>query len=344
MMIRPSGQGATPAHSVSTHTATAVNPPEVPASRRVSSRGDQVDVITDPVSGWAERMDEVRPHVDNALRVGFVGVGAIATAIVDALMSGPHAAEIDVVLSPRSAPRSAELAARHRQVRVAPDNQLVVDAADIVILAVLPDLMAALCSSLSFRKEQIVVSLAAGCPPSLLAERVDPAATVCQMIPLPMIALHTGPVVICPRVRRLEYLLEGCGEVVSLEREENLIVLSCASGTMSTFLEFENTVIDWAIKYGLDAQTAKDYVVGLFLGLATETMHTGLDRLPDMPHEHETPGGLNEYIRQSLTTANVFTELANHLDHLHRTRDPAGHQQIGTPQIAIRRGRTDRGS
>jgi pyrroline-5-carboxylate reductase len=43
------------------------------------------------------------------LRVGFVGVGAIATAIVDALMSGPHADEIDVVLSPRSAPRSAEL-------------------------------------------------------------------------------------------------------------------------------------------------------------------------------------------------------------------------------------------
>jgi pyrroline-5-carboxylate reductase len=141
-------------------------------------------------------MDEGGP-----LRVGFVGVGAIATAIVDALVSGPHADEIDVVLSPRSAPRSAELAARYRQVRVAPHNQPVVDAADIVILAVLPDQMAALCSSLSFREEQVVVSLAAGWPPSLLAEHVDPAATVCQMIPLPMIALHTGPVVICPRVR-----------------------------------------------------------------------------------------------------------------------------------------------
>jgi hypothetical protein len=45
-----------------------------------------------------------------------------------------------------------------------------------------------------------------------------------------------------------------------------------------------------------------------------------------MPHEHETPGGLNEYIRQSLTTAGLFTELVNHLDHLHMTRDPAGQQ------------------
>jgi pyrroline-5-carboxylate reductase len=277
--------------------------------------------MTDPVSDLAEHMDEGPP-----LRVGFVGVGAIATAMVDALMSGPHADEIDVVLSPRSAPRSAELAARHPQVRVAPHNQLVVDAADIVILAVLPDQMAALCSSLSFRQEQVVVSLAAGWPPSLLTQHVDPAATVCQMIPLPMIALHTGPVVICPPVRRVEHLLEGCGEIVSLEREEDLIVLSCVSATMSTFLTFENAVIDWAIRHGLDAQTAKDYVAALFLGLATEAMHTGLDRLPEMPEEHETPGGLNEYLRQSLTTAGVFTELANHLDHLHRTRHPAGQQ------------------
>jgi pyrroline-5-carboxylate reductase len=184
--------------------------------------------------------------------------------------------------------------------------------------------MAAVCSSLSFREDQVVASLAAGWPPSLLAKHVDPAATVCQMIPLPMIALHTGPVVICPRVRRLEYLLEGCGEIVSIEREENLIVLSCASGTMSTFLAFENTVIDWAIKHGLDAQTAKDYVAGLFLGLATEAMHTERDRLPELPREYETPGGLNEYLRQSLTTAGVFAELSNHLDHLHKTRDPAG--------------------
>jgi len=257
-------------------------------------------------------------------RVGFVGVGAIATAIVEALVSGPHADEIDIVLSPRSAPRSAELAERHRQVRVVSHNQQVVDAADIVILAVLPDQMAAVCSSLSFREDQIVVSLAAGWPPSLLAEHVDPATTVCQMIPLPMIALHTGPVVICPRVRQVEHLLEGCGDVVTLEREEDLIVLSCASATMSTFFEFEKTVIDWAIKRGVDAQAAKDYVGALFLGLATQVMRTGLDRLSEMPQEHETPGGLNEYLRRSLTTANVFTELAGHLDYLHSTREQAG--------------------
>ena len=57
-------------------------------------------MTTDPVSDWAERMDEGGPHVENFLRVGFVGVGVIVTAMVDALMSGPHADEIDIVFHP----------------------------------------------------------------------------------------------------------------------------------------------------------------------------------------------------------------------------------------------------
>ena len=37
------------------------------------------------------------------LSVGFLGIGAIAAAMIDALMSGPNASVINVVVSPRSA-------------------------------------------------------------------------------------------------------------------------------------------------------------------------------------------------------------------------------------------------
>jgi pyrroline-5-carboxylate reductase len=134
-----------------------------------------------------------------------------------------------------------------------------------------------------------------------------------------MIALHTGPVVVCPPVPEIEQLLQGCGEIVAVEREQDLIVLSCASATMSTFLAFQNSVIDWSIGEGLDPQTAKEYVAALFAGLATETLHTNHTRLARMPEEHETPGGLNEYVRQSLTTAGMFAALADSLAHLYTT-------------------------
>lgn len=115
--------------------------------------------------------------------VGFVGVGMIASSMVEALLTGPNADHIDVVLSPRSASRSADLVARHTRTLVATDSQTVVDAAEIVILAVLPTQVDTVCSTLKFRSDQIVVGLPAGWPPSRLGrqrrgeERVRETAT-----------------------------------------------------------------------------------------------------------------------------------------------------------------------
>lgn len=258
---------------------------------------------------------------ERPLYVGFIGVGVIAAAIVDALVRGPNANRANVMLSPRSASRSAELAARHGQVRIAAHNQAVVDASQIVVIAVLPDQIADVCESLTFREEQVVVSLAAGWPPSLLRERVEPATTVCQMIPLPMISLHSGPIVFYPRVVEVERLIEGCGDIIIPAREEDIIVLNCASAVMSTFFEFQNRIIDWTVRHGVDAQLGKNYVVTLLRGLTAESMKAGSDDISELVRDHETPGGLNEYLRTSLEEAGGFRDLEHHLDHLLKTRD-----------------------
>jgi pyrroline-5-carboxylate reductase len=259
--------------------------------------------------------------------VGFIGVGAIAAAIVDALMRGPNANRADIVLSPRSASRSAELAARHGDVRIAPHNQAVVDASQIVVIAVLPEQIADVCGSLTFRAEQIVVSLVAGWPPSLLRERVQPATTVCQMIPLPMIGLHSGPIVLYPRVVEVERLMKGCGDIIIPDREEDVIVLNCASAVMSTFFEFQNRILDWTVRHGVDAQMAKDYVVSLLHGLTAESMKSRSGDMSELVRDHETTGGLNEYLRTSLEEAGSFRDLEYHLDHLLKTRDRSERSQ-----------------
>ena len=63
----------------------------------------------------------------------YVGVGALASAIVTGLCEGV-ADPPTIVLSPRNAEASAALAARYGSVTVAADNQAVVDAADLVIV------------------------------------------------------------------------------------------------------------------------------------------------------------------------------------------------------------------
>ena len=59
------------------------------------------------------------------IRVGLIGVGAIAAAIVTAILDRPEPAPVEVLLSPRSAARSEALAARFPQARVVADNQAV---------------------------------------------------------------------------------------------------------------------------------------------------------------------------------------------------------------------------
>lgn len=252
------------------------------------------------------------------VRVGVVGVGTIAAALVEAIVTGPRADEVEVVLSPRSQHRAADLADRYAAVRVATDNQAVLDANDVVLLAVLPPQLAEVVDALTFRADHVVASLVAGWPPSVLAARVAPASSICQLIPLPMVALRTGPLVIYPEVPAVADLLEGCGDLVVLGKESDVLVLNCASAVMSSYFELQTTLVEWAAGKGLPRTTALDYVTALFEGLGVEGR--AVTDLDAQALEHETPGGFNEQVRRGLTARGLYEELVVQLDDLHATR------------------------
>lgn len=257
------------------------------------------------------------------MRLGFVGVGAISEAVIDALMTGPHAGDLEIVLSPRNSERSAKLAGKFPRTTIASDNQAVLDGSDVVFMGVLPGQMNDVCADLNFRADHTVVSLIAGMPPSTVAAIVDPATEVVQMIPLPVVAMHAGPLVICPGNPKIVDLFEGCGEIVVLEDETKIFILSVASATMSSFFQLQNTVIDWSVASGLAEDISHQYVTSLYKGLAIEGMSTKYHDLPEMPKEHETPGGLNEHIRKSLSDAGMFDELTKQLEYIYVTRNKA---------------------
>ena len=73
------------------------------------------------------------------MKLGFIGTGALTSAIVTGLKSDPDNS-VSILLSPRNEDIAASLASRYRDVRVAPDNQAVLDACDTVMLAVRPQL------------------------------------------------------------------------------------------------------------------------------------------------------------------------------------------------------------
>src|SRR5438552_13200263 len=71
------------------------------------------------------------------MKLGFIGTGALTSAIVTGLKSDP-AASVSILLSPRNEHIAATLASRYTDVRVATDNQAVLDHCDTIMLAVRP--------------------------------------------------------------------------------------------------------------------------------------------------------------------------------------------------------------
>ena len=244
--------------------------------------------------------------------LGFLGVGTVSTAVIHALCAAQE--DLRIVLSPRSAQRSDELAVTYPQCTRLGSNQEVIDAADIVVLAMRPQQMDEALTGLSFRRDQVIASFIAGSPPAQIAELVSPAHSIAQLIPLPAIEHRRGPLLICPGIPAIVEVFGGLGDVIVIDDEASIRIFSVASAFMSTYYELQNTVVDWMVSRGIDEATAARYVTSELDGLATVGRATALNDLHDLPAEHQTKGGLNERVRDHMLAAGAFAALRSALD------------------------------
>jgi len=243
------------------------------------------------------------------LKLGFVGTGAIATAIATGLCSGCEKAIASVVVSPRSAKNAEGLAAAFSAVSVAASNQAVVDGCDIVFVCVLPAQLAAVLAELTFRAEQTLVSLVSTSTLAGLAEASKLApAQVFKMICLPPVATAQGTCLLTPKGRSpvLRALFDSLGGTVECESEaimQALMVPTCMMGPFYAILAQNR---DWLAAQGVPAEDASFFLGRTYLGLAQAAEANCKDpqHFTELVKEN-TPGGLNEQAISNLRTLGV---------------------------------------
>lgn len=248
--------------------------------------------------------------------IGFIGVGTVSEAVIHGLCAGEKDST-RLVLSPRSPERSRRLSERYDRCARVESNQAVVDAADIVVLAVLPQQADEVLASLTFRPDQTFVSFIGGARPSEWADAVSPVTRLCMAIPLPPAQMRLGPLLVCPPLPEVMRAFAGLGDLIPWSDEELLRVLSLTSAVMSSYFEAQNTVIDWAVSRGIDEATASSFVRSMLAGLAAIGQDTNDAHRAALPAEHQTPGGLNERVRAALLAAGVFDDLTRVLDEVY---------------------------
>ncbi|MDQ2082797.1 NAD(P)-binding domain-containing protein [Xanthobacteraceae bacterium Astr-EGSB] len=248
--------------------------------------------------------------------LGFIGCGTLTEAVVRAIRrngGGPP-----ILLSPRSESLSVRLAAELPGITRAASNADVIAGSQTVVLAMRPQQIDQALDGLRFSAGQTIVSFVAKLSIDELRRRVAPAREVCRVIPLTMIADGKGPIVVFPRVDAVARLFDGCGLVIEPETEEQVMAFGCASAVMSTYFQFQNTVVDWLEARGVDPAAASGYVASMLDGLAATGMaNQGAARLA-LPELHETKGGLNEHCRRDLAASGWFAAITAALDALDR--------------------------
>src|SRR5699024_1116748 len=141
---------------------------------------------------WNNARDHQR-HLEeeHMSTIGFIGVGEIASAMVEGLHSATESAAsgdgYSFFLSPRSTERSAHLAKTIEAAEVCDSNQDVVDRSELIVLAVLPQQAAAVLDELDIPADRTLISAVAGLATDQLAEHLPHSPTIVRIIPLPAV-------------------------------------------------------------------------------------------------------------------------------------------------------------
>jgi len=251
------------------------------------------------------------------MKLGFVGTGALSSAIVTGLKSLPGEAT-PVVISPRNEAIAAELAARYPDVRVAADNQAVLDQCDTVMLAVRPQIAREVMQELRFRPDHHVVSLIATISRDEIAELVAPATHVSKALPMPMIARLQGATIICPPDAIVAAFFGRLGQVIEVEDPSEFDALSIVTATYATFFKYLGTIHAWTRGQGVSADKARDYIVSIYKALANAPDTAPDEDFMHLAQDYATRGGINEQVLRELTERGTFDVFAESLDRVHR--------------------------
>jgi pyrroline-5-carboxylate reductase len=247
------------------------------------------------------------------MKFGFVGTGAITEAMVTGI-AGSALNVSGIVVSPRGAEIAARLAARFPSVRVAPDNQAVVDAADVLFLAIRPQVAEDVVKALRFRPDQAVVSLIAATGHAALESWIDQPVELVRAIPLPFVAEREGVTAIYPPNPRVAAIFSALGSAVECATRQEYDLLGATSALMGTYFGILDKTSNWLADNGIAASKARTYLVPLFASLSQAAVKSEPLSFDHVRREFSTRGGLNEQLFEDFDREGGTKALTDALD------------------------------
>jgi pyrroline-5-carboxylate reductase len=231
-------------------------------------------------------------------RIGIVGTGVMAEAMLAGLLEKELVAAAHVVCSHPRAERRAQLE-RERGVATTADNAEAARDADVVLLGIKPQMLGAVMAELrgSLRPEQLVLSIIAGASTRALSEGLDHPAVVRCMPNTPaqigqgVSVWYATDSVDDAGKSRTRAMLSALGREFEVHEERQVAMATAVSGTGPTYIFlFIEALTDAAVHLGFPRHVARELVLDTMQGSAAFALASGrhVAELRDMV---TSPGG-----------------------------------------------------
>ncbi|MEM7696334.1 MAG: pyrroline-5-carboxylate reductase dimerization domain-containing protein [Pseudomonadota bacterium] len=231
-------------------------------------------------------------------RLGIIGVGHLARAILTGLLRAGWAAD-DIILSPRGG--GAQLAAEHGFC-LAPSNAAVVARAPLILLSVRPaDAVAAL-SGLPFRAGQTVMSACAGVPLKDLS--IAAPASVMRIMPLTASALGASPTLVHPENPAAAAFLAALGTAIPIDSEAAYEAATANSAVYGWVQMLVRETAAWTSTHNVPAPVARALAAHTFVAAGRMILESEAP-MDDLLKSLCTPGGITEAGLKHLEGAGV---------------------------------------
>ena len=233
--------------------------------------------------------------------IGFIGAGNMATALISGLINSDQSASKIVASSPEQ--EHLEKLSKDFGIKTTNNNLEIVDIADIVILAVKPNIVQAVIDeikSVATDKDILIISIAAGVKIEKIESQLGSPMRVIRAMPNTPASIMEGVTAICANsnaqsndIENAKLLFECVGKIAHInEKDIDIFTALIGSGPAYIFYLIES-LLDSSKKLHLPEQEKKDLLASMISGAANLVLNS--DESPNVLRKKVTsPGGVTQ--------------------------------------------------
>ena len=250
-------------------------------------------------------------------KISFIGGGNMAQALISGLISCGVKPSLITVADPNSEAREQLAAKGLNTVDPTADAKAAVIDADIVVLAVKPQVMKAVVSGFAdVLDKQLVISVAAGLSTELLSNMLGGYSNIVRAMPNTPAMIQMGATglygtddISAEQKQLATAVMEASGLVMWVDNEEHMHAVTAVSGSAPAYMfYFIEAMVDGAVALGLDKEQASALAMQTMLGSAK--MALGSEDAPsELRRKVTSPNGTTQAAIESMQANDISRQI-----------------------------------